>query len=146
MSFDDLPESFDHLPLDDPALAADVVDLFLGHGDRLGGAVCLLLLDAELRLRQPCVIGDVPADADARQMAPFLGELARMMASDGGALVFARGRDGSVLLTDADRVWHEMVLEACRGGGARLVGAYLATPAAVRAFPAPLEVVADRAS
>lgn len=106
MSFENLPESFDDLPLDDPALAADVVDLFVGHDDRLGGAVCLLLLDDALRLR----------------------------------------RDGSVLLTDADRAWHETVIEACRAGGARLVGAYLATPATVRAFPEPLGAAGDLAS
>lgn len=146
MSFDDLPESFDHLPLDDPALAVDVVDLFVSHADRLGGSVCLLLLDEGLRLRQPCLIGDVPDDADPGQMAPFLEELARMVAGDGGAVLFARGRDGSVLLTDADRAWHEMVIDACRAGGARLVGAYLATPATVRAFPAPLGAVGDVAS
>ncbi|WP_299440835.1 hypothetical protein [uncultured Phycicoccus sp.] len=146
MSFANLPESFDDLPLDDPALAADVVDLFVGHDDRLGGAVCLLLLDDALRLRQPCVIGDVPADADPGQLAAFLTELARMVAGDGGAVVFARGRDGSVLLTDADRAWHETVIEACRAGGARLVGAYLATPATVRAFPEPLGAVGDLAS
>ena len=99
-----------------------------------------------LRLRQPCVIGDVPADADPGQMAPFLAELARMVAGDGGAVLFARGRDGSVLLTDADRAWHETVLDACRAGGARLVGAYLATSAAVRAFPGPLGAVGAVAS
>ncbi len=146
MSFENLPESFDHLPLDDPTMAADVVDLFVGHADRLGGSVCLLLLDEELRLRQPCLIGDVPDDADPGQMAPFLTELARMVAGDGGAVLFARGRDGSVLLTDADRAWHETVLDACRAGGARLVGAYLATPAAVRAFPGPLGAVGAVAS
>lgn len=140
MSFDDLPSTWDHLPLDDPGLAADVVDLFVGHADRVSGCMCLLLLDAELRLTRPFILGEVPEDADPRLAAPLLRELAAVAAGEGGAVVFARGRPGSVLLTDADRAWHEGVIEACRVTGARLVGSYLATPATVRAFPAPLAV------
>ncbi len=146
MAFENLPETWNHLSLDDAGLASDVVDLFVSHADRLRGCVCLLLLDAHLRLTRPCLVGDVPEDADPGDMGGFLGGLARSVAAEGGALVFARGRDGSVLLTDVDRVWHETVLHACRRGGARLVGAYLATPATVRSFPAPLGAVGDLAS
>ncbi len=146
MAFENLPETWTRLPLDDPGLAADVVDLVVSHADRLDGCVCLLVLDAELRLVQPCVVGDVPADADPGAMRGFLVQLARMVAAEGGAVLFARGREGSVLLTDVDRAWHEVVLDGCRRGGARLVGAYLATPATVRAFPEPLGAVGGLAS
>ncbi|NHA69398.1 hypothetical protein [Phycicoccus flavus] len=142
MSFENLPDTWSTLSLDDPALAADVVDLVVGHADRVGGCVALLLLDEGLRLRQPCVVGDVPDDADPAHMRPFVTELAGMVAAEVGALLFARGRAGSGYLTDADRAWHETVVAACREGGVRLVGAHLATPAGVRSFPAPLDEAA----
>ena len=53
---------------------------------------------------------------------------------------FRRGRLGGALLTDTDRGWHQMVFDACRAHGVRLVGTYLATPATVRSFPEPLSV------
>lgn len=138
MSFDDLPESWSDHPIDDPGRAADVVDLFVGHADRQGGCLLLLLLGPERRLVQPFLVGEVADDADPARAAPGVREIVAGVAAVGGAVVFARGRPGSVLLTDADRRWHEMVLAACRDGGAPLAGAYLATPAAVRAFPPPL--------
>ncbi|MBM6400777.1 hypothetical protein [Phycicoccus sonneratiae] len=61
-------------------------------------------------------------------------------------MLFARGRDGSVLVTDADRRWHEVVLDVCRRAELRLVGAFLATPATVRSFPPPLTAVDGLAS
>ena len=54
-----------------------------------------------------------------------------------------RGRDGSVLVTDADRRWHQVAIDACRVAGIPLVGAFLATPAVVRAFPEPFGAVVD---
>lgn len=138
MSFDDLPESWSDHPVD-PGRAADVVDLLVGHADREAGCLLLLLLDRERRVVQPCLVGEVGADADPARAEPAVRELASTTAREGGALLFARGRPGSVLLTHADRRWHETVLAACRDGGAPLVGAYLATPAAVRSFPPPLE-------
>lgn len=146
MTFENLPDGWDQRPLDDPALTADVVDLVVGDADRESGCVGLLLLDDQRRLVQPCVVGDVPPDADPVDLVPFLEELARMVASGGGAVVFARGRLGSVLLTDTDRTWHDVAVRACRAGGVPLVGAYLATGAGVRAFPVPLTELGDLAS
>lgn len=138
MSFDDLPDQWSDLPLDTPGLGADVADLFVGTAARAAGAVAVLLTDDERRLLQPVVIDDVPDDADPTAMVPLLDGLAGMLRETGGGLVFVRGRAGSVLLTDADRRWHEVVLSACRRGEVRLDGAYLATPATVRPFPAAL--------
>jgi hypothetical protein len=146
MSFDDLPDDWSHLPLDTPGLGADVADLFLGVADRLAGAVALLLTDADGRLVQPCVVGGVPPDADPATFGPFLEHLGGVLGRGQGGVVLVRGRDGSVLLTDADRGWHEEVLSACRASGMRLVGAYLATPAGVRPFPAALSETRDLAS
>jgi hypothetical protein len=61
-----------------------------------------------------------------------------MLATTGGALLFVRGRRGSVYFTDLDRRWHQVAIEACRDGGAPLLGAFLATPGNVRPFPGPL--------
>ena len=138
MSFETLPENWPALPLDDPALAADVVDLIVGEEDRAGGCVGLLLLDDTLRLAQPFLVGEVPEDADSARFAAFVEHLAPMLTENAGALVFARGRPGSLLLTDGDRSWHESVVDACRRAHVRLVGAYLATPSGVRTYPEPL--------
>ncbi len=138
MSFDDLPDRWSDLPLDTPGLGADVADLFVGIAAREAGAFALLLTDGERRLVQPVVVDDVPDDADPAAVVPLLDHVAQSLRGTGGGFVFVRGRAGSVLLTDADRRWHEVVLAACRRGGARLDGAYLATPGTVRSFPAAL--------
>lgn len=138
MSFEDLPQTWNDQPLDDRGRIADVVDLFVGHADREGGCLCFLVLDDGLRLVQPCLVDGVAADADPGFAEHFLDSLLTMVAETGGALVFARGRSGSVLFTDADRRWHDAVHAACRAHDVRLAAAFLATPATVRAFPEPL--------
>ena len=145
MSFDDLPENWATLPLDTPGLAADVADLVVGHADRMGGCVGIVLTGPDLTMAQPCVVNEVTDDCDPAEFVPFLGQLAAMVAEAGGGLVFVRGRPGSVLLTDTDRAWHQVALDACRAAGVPLLGAYLATEATVRTFPAPAEP-ADLAS
>jgi hypothetical protein len=143
MSFDDLPENWPDLPLDTPGLAADVADLVVGHRDRMGGCIGLVLTRADLTMGQPAVVNDVDDTVRPEEFRPFLAQMCAMVAETGGALLFVRGRDGSVLLTDSDRHWHQVALDACRVGGVTLVGAFLATPAVVRAFPEPLDAVAD---
>ncbi len=138
MSFEDLPDDWADLPLRTPGIGADVADLFVGLAARAAGAVAVLVTDAEARLVQPYVVDGVPEDADPADLVPFLDQLADLLRSTGGGLLLVRGRPGSVLLTDADRRWHETLLRACRRSGVRLDGVYLATPAAVRGFPAPL--------
>ncbi len=146
MSFDDLPQNWSDLPLDTPGLAADVADLFVGAADRDRGCVAFLLTDEGQRMAQPCLVDAVSDDVDPHDLVPFLRQLAEVLAGAGGGLVFVRGRPGSVLLTDADRRWHEVVLEACRRNGVRLLGAFLATPDVVRSYPAPLASTGELAS
>ncbi|QNN48541.1 hypothetical protein H9L10_09420 [Phycicoccus endophyticus] len=144
MTFEDLPDTWAAQPLEDPGLAADVVDLLVGHADRLDGCLCLLLLDHDLRLVQPLMVAEVGPERDpwgARE-----GLLAVLAPLDIGGVLGARGRDGSVLLTDTDRQWHEMLLDVCRHAEVPLLGAYLATPGTVRAFPPPLGAFGDVAS
>lgn len=139
MSFDDLPQNWPDLPLDTPGLAADVADLFVGHRDRLGGCVGLLLTKSDLTMGQPAVINDVDERVEPDEFRPFLMQLCGMVADSGAGLLFVRGRDGSVLLTDSDRRWHQLAIDVSRSSGVPLVGAFLATPAVVRAFPEPFE-------
>ena len=147
MSFDDLPSNWPDLPLDSPSLAADVADLVVGVGDRVGGCVGLVLTGDDLTMGQPAVVSDVDDSVDPDEFRPFLVQLCSMVGETGGALLFVRGRDGSVLFTDTDRRWHQVALDACRLAGIPLLGAFLATPAAVRSFPAPPDsAVGDLAS
>jgi len=143
MSFDDLPDDWAELPLDTPGLAADVADLVVGHRDRMGGCIGLVLTGADLTMGQPAVVNDVDDTVRPEEFRSFLEQLCRMVAETGGALLFVRGRDGSVLITDSDRRWHQVAIDACRVAGVSLVGAFLATPAAVRSFPAPLDADVD---
>ena len=45
--------------------------------------------------------------------------------------------------TDADRRWHQLAIDTCRVAGVSLLGAFLATPAVVRSFPAPFDAAVD---
>lgn len=144
MSFEDLPETWATQPLTDPLLAADVVDLVVGHADRMEGCVGFLFLDDDLRLAQPCVLGEVPPDGDPWEMRDSLLSVFGSLPFAG--VVFARGRDGTVLVTDSDRAWHEVVIDVCRRADLRVVGSFLATPSTVRPFPAPLTAVEHLAS
>ena len=135
MSFHDLPENWSALPLDTPGLAADVADLVVGDDDRCRGCVGLVLVGSDLRMGQPCVVSDVDDGVEPEEFAPFLVQLSHMVADTEGSMLFVRGRPGSALLTDRDRRWHQVAIDACRAGGAPLLGAFLATSAGVRAFP-----------
>jgi hypothetical protein len=138
MSFHDLPENWSALPLDTPGLAADVADLVVGEQARAGGCVGLILTHPDLRMAQPCVVNEVDDGVEPEGFAPFLEQLSRMVHEGRGAVLFVRGRPGSVLFTDADRRWHQVAIDACRAGGAPLLGAFLATSSTVRSFPEPL--------
>lgn len=138
MSFDDLPDTWATLPLDTPGLAADVADLVVGIADREGGCLGLLLTAPDRSLAQPVVVGGVTDDADPGALAEGLRTVLETVRERGGSLVVVRGRPGRVLLADRDREWHSLLVRLCRETGVPLLGAFLATPAAVRAFPAPL--------
>ncbi len=143
MTFDGLPPNWPDLPLDTPGLAADVADLVVGHVDRVAGCIGLVLTDAYLTMGQPAVISDVDDTVRPDQLRPALDHLCALLVDTGGAMLFVRGRDGSVRFSDADRRWHQAAIDACGGAGVRLLGAFLATPAAVRSFPEPLHAVLD---
>lgn len=140
MTFEDLPPNWRTLPVDTtPGLAADVVDLTVSLGDRESGCVCLIVLGPDGRAVTPLVVTDLPPEADPARIGNILDGVAPLVVEVGGALVFARGRRGGVLLDDRDRRWHDHLLEGCRRHRVRLAGAFLATPATVRSFPQPFE-------
>ncbi|MFC7492335.1 MULTISPECIES: hypothetical protein [unclassified Knoellia] len=137
MTFDDLPKNFRDLPLDDPILRADVVDLFVGYVDRAEGCLAILLLDDEHRCVQPVLITELgPADPTT------LGSPIRVMLDElrPPAVVAALGRQGSPLFTDTDRSCHQVLVEVCREVGVDLVAAYVATEHAVRELPEHLRL------
>ena len=137
MTFDDLPDHASAIPVEDERFAADLVDLFVGHRSRIRGCVLLGIGDVDGRIRQPVVVDDVPIGADPDRLADIVELLSREFGLP--TLLFARGRTGSPVATDADRAWHQAVIDACRRHDIRLLGAFVATPDDVVALPAPLE-------
>lgn len=79
MRSDELPDDINDLPLDDPELAAGVIDLCLGYGDRLADSLLVLPCDERgVSLRMPVVVAGVPWDADEagrRRGTGFLTEV-----------------------------------------------------------------------
>lgn len=139
MSFDDLPHNLRDLPLTDPALQADLVDLVVSMEDRHTGVIALVLCDREDRPLLPIVIG---GDADPSQaaLAQLFELVLPMVGDDGGSVLVARGRSRSLVPTDTDRAWHQSAIDACARHGARLLGFFLATPAGVDTLPPPLSL------
>jgi hypothetical protein len=132
MTFHDLPPHSRDLPLDDPTLRADLVDLVVSLAAREGGCLALLLLDHDHVCTTPVLVEEmgVPQPEQVRQV---LGTVLDPLELP--ALVVAIGRPGSGLFTDADRACHQAVVEECRARGITLLGTYLASDNAVREMP-----------
>jgi len=122
-----------------PDNASEVIDLVLHPDERMAGCLVFLLLDDNGHLLAPFLIEEPPPGISRRAREQGLRRLFDEFGSEGAATVaFARGRTGSLLLHDEDREWHQLVLEAAHTTHTRLLGAWLATDAGVRAFPVPL--------
>lgn len=121
--------------------AADVLDVILSPDERTARILAFLLLDGSGYLVTPFVVEDpvtdVPREARVHSIVQLFSVFAQEL-EPGGRVVFARGREGSLLLRDEDRQWHQIVLEAAAETDTSLVGSWLATDAGIRAFPAPL--------
>lgn len=60
MRFEELPENWTSLPLDDAPLAAGVIDLVIGHRDRLRDTLLLLPCDEyDIGLPSPILVSEV---------------------------------------------------------------------------------------
>ena len=135
MSFHDLPKGWPSRSLEDPVLAADVVDLVVRDSERAVGSLSLLLCDDTGRMIQPVTIEDVPhgctEEERERVFDAFVGHLGGAL----GGLVLALGRPRGRVPEDPERAWHETAIRACDAGGVRLLGCYLATEDGVVAMP-----------
>jgi hypothetical protein len=138
MTFEDLPNDVRNLPLTDHRVAADVIDLLIGDGDRRAGCVALMVCDEEHRGIMPIVLSDVPHDADLGALVTLLDLLLPLVVERGGSLLMGRGRPGCGVPTDVDRAWHQQTIESCRAHGVRLLGFHVATRDGVTALPEPL--------
>ena len=137
MTFHDLPPHSRDLPLDDPTLRSDLVDLVVTLAAREGGCVALLLLDDDHLCTTPVLVEEmgVPDASKVHQvLRTFLGQF------DVRAVVVAIGRPGPGLFTDDDRACHQAVVEVCREQDITLLGTYLASDNHVREMPDHLRV------
>ncbi|NEA30428.1 hypothetical protein [Streptomyces sp. SID13031] len=136
MTFTDLPANWPDLPLTDPALAADVVDLFVSQGDRRRGVLSALLCNAEARFLAAIHL-DLPENAPfispkacAKALAPLIPAL--RIRSD-GALILALGRPTPD--PSSDHAWNQTAIQTCQSASIRLLGFYIATPGHLYAPP-----------
>ena len=124
--------------LADPDQAAALLDELLTDEDRARGSITLLLCDARGTLLEPLALtlGDDDRSADAGAMLERLtGVFAAARAS---SLVMAVVRPGYSAVTDADRRWHQAVIDLTRTGPVRLLGTYVVTRSDVVRLPDPL--------
>ena len=138
MTFEDLPQDVRDVPLTDHRIAADVIDLLIGDGDRRAGCVALMVCDEEHRGILPIVLSDVPHDAELGALVSLLDLLLPLVVERGASLLMGRGRPGGGVPTDVDRAWHQQTLDSCRAHGVRLLGFHIATRDGVTALPEPL--------
>lgn len=132
MTFENLPPNFRDLALDDPALRADAVDLFVSHADRESGCLALVLLDEDHRVQAPVVIGDMGSPTPD-QMSLVVDRVLDELRPP--AVVLAVGRSGSPLFTDDDRACHQVLADGCRRLGIDLLATYVVSGSAVRELP-----------
>ncbi|HMT51534.1 MAG TPA: hypothetical protein PKC36_15445, partial [Dietzia sp.] len=75
MRFDDLPENWTSLPLDDAPLASGVIDLVIGYRDRQRDTMLILPCDQhDVAVPRPILIGEIDLELleTTRRIWPFL--------------------------------------------------------------------------
>ena len=79
MRFDELPENWTSLPLDDAPLAEGVIDLVIGHGDRQRHTLLILPCDEyDVGLPSPILVSDVEwltPSRERREVMSFLPQI-----------------------------------------------------------------------
>lgn len=128
MSFKDLPEGWQEMPLDDDKLIHDVLDLFVSMRDRNAGSLLFLLCDQDRRIVQPVLVEEVervpPSDSDI-----MLGNLVTAIRSAGEDLcaLAAIARRGPLRVFGFDEEWAGLI-ERAFAGSVPLLGIHLVTP------------------
>lgn len=129
MTFQDLPDDWQSMPLTDPRITDDVLDLVISGRDRDQGAIHLLLCDPADRLVQPCAVNEIDEPRAGLKHFEVIDPFARALKHiepEGGLLV-AIARACGLAVTDDDRAWHQGAIEACRDSGVRLLGVHVVT-------------------
>lgn len=133
MSFEDLPPTWPSLPLSDPVLARDVLDLCVSHADRRRGGLSVLVLRSNLALAQPIFVAGAMPRAGRR---PALSNLFQACAQQDCDTAFVLGiAHQGPALSDEDRALHQDVIEVCRELDFRLVSTHLVTAHAIVMLP-----------
>lgn len=79
MRFDDLPDNWSSLPLDDAPLAAGVIDLVIGYRDRLRDTMLILPCDEyDVGLPSPILIGDTEWLSPSHERRDAMAVLSRI--------------------------------------------------------------------
>lgn len=93
MRFDDLPDNWNSLPLDDAALAAGVIDLVVGHPDRARNTMLILPCDEyDIGLPAPLLVSDTHWAQSARDRREDMSVLSRIPAPGFVVAVSAKRR------------------------------------------------------
>ncbi|MGB8021647.1 MAG: hypothetical protein WCF04_10500 [Candidatus Nanopelagicales bacterium] len=142
MDFEKLPADWPTIPLIDPNHIADVLDIFVGVGDRMAGSLLILICDEQRRPVQPIIINDIDTGASGdgylhlAQIAQNVSELRPEATAMCGI-----ARRGSASVTNTDRLWAQ-TLERAFAGYVQLLGVHLITLDGTVPIPRPVEEAA----
>lgn len=93
MRFEDLPENWTQLPLDDAPLAAGVIDLVVGGADRCRDSLLLLPCDEyDVGLPAPILVGDTDWQQSAAKRRDAMSVLSQIPAPGFVVAVSSRRR------------------------------------------------------
>jgi hypothetical protein len=128
MSFEDLPDDWPDLPLDDARLIEDVLDLFVSMRARFDGALLFLLCDESRRALQPILVDeiDVAPPPDSDLMLDNLVTAIVDARADLSVLV-AVARPGRLRAFPCDHAWAQCISRAC-ADRLPVIGIHLVTP------------------
>ena len=128
MTFENLPDDWHTLPLTEPQLLADVLDLVVGHRDRVDESFVVLACDSDVRLVQPCVLGPDPGPCDPGTVRAFLDALrGALVEVERGTLIVATARARGLASTPDDHAWIAATRSAIAGPGWTLSSAHVVT-------------------
>jgi len=138
MTFDDLPDNWPTLPLTEPRLVADVLDLVVGERDRHTGCIAVLASDSSVRLLQPMVIGEAPSTCEPQLMQSTVDIVVEAMSAQerAGTLILAFGRRAGLSVTAEDRAWTAAAVDALKETAWSLSSAHVITLDGSRPIPA----------
>ncbi|GMA20869.1 hypothetical protein MM440_00325 [Arsenicicoccus piscis] len=132
-----------HRPLTDPTFAREAVDLLVSERSRREGGLTLLACDDLGMLKVPICADECPAEPD-RTTRTAMGNLFWAVGGSlgpGATAVAVVGHQGSQV-TDADRAWHELLVQVAADTDVRLLHFFVASPGYIHPMPPPLSLAA----